>query len=301
MNQQKIKVLLTGKNGQLGQELLGLLSSSKFIVESIGRQECDLENLLQLEKIISTFRPNIIINAAAYTAVDRAEVEIEKAFAVNAHAVEIIATLAKTYDARLIHISTDFVFDGAKKTPYTPDDPTNPLGVYGKSKLEGEKHVLTIMQEQGVVIRTSWLYSVYGNNFVKTMLRLMSEKDQLNVVNDQLGSPTWAHDLAELIILIVLKPELYGLYHYSNTGVASWYDFAVAIQEEASHLGFLTKKIPIFPISSADYPSKVTRPAYSVLDATKICLDLPFVQNQWRVALKKMLGSFVVSKSKCNR
>lgn len=285
------KVLITGTNGQLGRELVKTAPTS-WDVAALTRQDLDICQHKRVEKTLSIIKPQIVINAAAYTAVDRAEDEPDKAFAVNAEGVGNLAKVATEYHARFIHISTDFVFDGHQPFPYKPDDLPNPLGIYGKSKLEGEREVTKATKGQALMIRTSWLYSSYGNNFVKTILRLVEEKDQLSVVDDQIGTPTWTQSLAEVIWKFAEKPELKGIYNWSDAGIASWYDFAMAIQEEAYRLGLISHMIPIYPIRSAQYPLKAPRPFYSVLDSSKTWEDLHITPMHWRVALRDCLKEF---------
>ncbi len=285
------KVLITGANGQLGRELVKTAPTS-WDVAALTRQDLDICQHKKVEKTFSAIKPQVVINAAAYTAVDRAEDEPDKAFAVNAEGAGILAKVATEHNARFIHISTDFVFDGRQPFPYKPDDTPYPPGTYGKSKLEGERKVTRTAKGKAVVIRTSWLYSSYGNNFVKTILRLVKERDKLNVVDDQVGAPTWARGLAETLWKFVSRPELQGIYHWSDAGVASWYDFAMAIQEEAYHLGLISHVIPIYPIRSAQYPLKAPRPFYSVLDSSKTWEDLHITSMHWRVALRDCLKEF---------
>jgi dTDP-4-dehydrorhamnose reductase len=227
-----------------------------------------------------------VVNAAAYTAVDLAEDEPAKAIAVNDTAV---ASLVRSAAARckLLHLSTDFVFDGGSKRAYLPLDRTNPLSIYGVSKLGGERHVLA--GGTGIVLRTSWVYAAEGKNFVLTMLRLMREKDQINVVCDQIGAPTWAASAAAAIWGLIDARAAPGIYHWTDLGVASWYDFAVAIQDEALARGLLSRAIPILPIHSSEYPTKAQRPAFSVLDSasTRSLLKLP--ATHWRHNLRMML------------
>ena len=231
----------------------------------------------------------IIINAAAFTAVDKAEQEVENAYAVNASGALHIAEAARKYSCQLVHISTDFVFDGRKSSPYLPKDKPNPLGVYGKSKLEGEQRVRGVLGKEALILRTAWLYSAHGNNFVKTMLRLMQERDYVSVVTDQVGTPCWARGLAETIWNLVQR-KAKGILHWTDAGVASWYDFAVAIQEEALTVGILEKMIPIRPINTQDYLTPAPRPGYSVLDKTA---TWKVMQNNeplhWRANLRYML------------
>ena len=283
-----MKALLIGANGQLGRTLSQFVPGNVSL-EALDLPAIDITDRERVEKIVSAVLPDVIINTAAYTAVDRAEDELSLAFSINADGPKNLAKAAVEYSARLIHISTDYVFDGTACRPYPPDAVCNPLGVYGKSKWEGEKQVQSIIDDH-VIVRTSWLYSRYGNNFVLTMLRLMREKKELRVVADQIGSPTWAATLADAIWRIAVKPELTGTYHWSDAGVASWYDFAVAIQEEAIGLGILDHGIPIHPIASKDYPQKAKRPFYSVLGCQHSWHDLDVVPMNWRIALRNAIG-----------
>lgn len=282
-----MKVLITGARGQAGHELCRSAPSHVELL-CLDRNRLDIADEAAVERTVRTERPALIINAAAYTAVDKAETEREQAFAVNATGTANLATAAAASGARLIHISTDFVFDGAKSSPYRPEDQANPLNVYGAGKLAGE---LTALERcPGVlIVRTGWLYSAHGNNFVKTMLRLMGEREQLTVVADQIGTPTWVGSLAEAIWTAAAKPELRGIYHWSDAGVASWYDFALAIMEEALELGLLARAIPIIPIATADYPTPARRPAYSVLDKSAAWRDFAISGQHWRVCLRRML------------
>ena len=206
------KVLITGANGQLGRELVKTAPFSCEI-KALNKQDLDICQPAKVENIFATFKPKLVINAAAYTAVDMAEDEPEKAFSVNAEGAGILARNATRYGARFIYISTDFVFDGRQSRPYKPDDTPHPLGTYGKSKLEGERLVSRATDDQAVIIRTSWMYSAYGNNFVKTILRLIEERDSLSIVNDQVGTPTWTRGLAEILWKIISKSEGRGIYH----------------------------------------------------------------------------------------
>ena len=282
-----MKVLLIGANGQLGKTLRESVPKEIELV-ALDLPDIDITDLQQVESTIAETRPDIIVNSAAYTAVDRAEEEPEVAIAVNAIGPKNLAMAAKHCGARLIHVSTDYVFDGTAGTPYTPHTGCNPLGIYGKSKRQGELNILDAM-DNFVIIRTSWLYSKYGNNFVLTMLRLMREREQLNIVADQIGGPTWTFSLAQAIWKLSLKNNLSGIFHFSNAGVASWYDFAIAIQEEAVLLGRLKKWIPIDPIRTERYPTPAKRPLYTVLDCTRTWHDFDISPIHWRVALRLML------------
>jgi dTDP-4-dehydrorhamnose reductase len=233
--------------------------------------------------------PDLVINAAAYTAVDKAESEKDKAYEVNVRGAANIAKAAEHSGARLIHISTDFVFDGRKSKPYRPDDKPNPISVYGASKLQGEEAVLRETMKKALILRTGWVYSSHGSNFVKTMLKLMAERDEISVVADQVGTPTWARGLAKAIYHFANIPDTHGIYHSTDAGVASWYDFAAAIQEEAHQLGILQSLIPVIPIRTDDYPTAAKRPPYSVLDKTATWQALGYTASHWRVALRLML------------
>ena len=283
-----MKVLITGKTGQLGYELQQTTPEGVEVF-AYGSAELDISNADAVNQVIQTIQPNLVINAAAYTAVDKAENDEQSAFAVNAKGPEYLAQACQTINARLIHVSTDFVFDATKNTPYDTSDKTNPLGVYGASKLAGCKAISEYHPSNSVIIRTSWVYSSHGNNFVKTMLRLMAEKPQLGVVSDQIGSPTWAKGLAQACWAFAKNTKT-GIYHYSDLGVASWYDFAVAIQELAIEKGLLEKQIPINPIKATAYPTPAKRPAYSVMNTDDTYELLGGQGKHWRAALSEMLN-----------
>lgn len=286
-----MRVLITG-NGQLAQELrLRLPAGVEAVV--LSRQQLDIADADRVAAVMVEHRPTLIVNAAAYTAVDRAESEPQQAHAVNAEGPAHLARAALDVGARLIHVSTDFVFSGeGQSQPYQPGDSTGPSGVYGASKLAGEQAVQAILGEQAVIVRTAWVYSRFGQNFVKTMQRLMAEREQLGVVADQVGTPTWAGGLAEALWRLADKPDVRGILHWTDAGVASWYDFAVAIQEEALALGLLEKAIPLRPIRTADYPTPARRPAWSVLDKTDTWAALQHAAPHWRVALRRMLADW---------
>lgn len=282
-------VLVVGGNGQLGNEL------SKTVPETVqlsafDEAGLDITDLSRVQEKISSIQPDWIINAAAYTAVDKAEEQADLAYRVNRDGAANLAIAAKQVSASLIHISTDFVFDGSKSSPYLIDDQPNPQCVYGASKQSGDEAVVNILPGKSLIIRTAWVYSSHGQNFVKTMLRLMSERDELGVVADQVGSPTWARGLAQ-IIWQAMEAGLTGIYHWTDAGIASWYDFAVAIYEEGRAIGLLSNSqvCRINPIRTEDYPTPATRPAYSVLDKTVTCNALNIEQDHWRVALRRML------------
>ncbi len=281
-----MKVLIIGKNGQLAWELLQTLPSGVESL-SLARDEIDLTCLDSVRKIISNFNPMIIINASAYTAVDKAESEIEAAYAINETGVKNLAIVAQENNARLIHVSTDFIFDGTKNTAYEIDDITNPISVYGSSKLAGERAIKEFCPENSIIVRTSWVYSSHGNNFVKTMLKLMQEKDELSVVSDQVGCPTYARGLAKFLWCLALTANPSSIYHWTDLGLASWYDFAFVIQGMAFEKGLLTKKIPIRPIHSSNYPTPAKRPKYSLLALNNDKLNV--AQYHWQTNLATML------------
>lgn len=277
-----MRVLVTGANGQLGSELRGI-ASADYLFTDIA--ELDISNEDAVIAFVERNEIDTIINCAAYTNVDRAEEEPEVAKSVNTTAVALLARVARRYNARLIHISTDYVFGGERfSAPIVESAAPAPLGVYGRTKLLGERAI----EESGcdyIIIRTSWLYSTYGKNFVKTILRLAAERDELRVVNDQIGSPTYARDLARVIVQICEQKGFEsGVYHYSNRGEISWYDFARAIVE----IGGMDCRIK--PCTTAEYGAKAPRPAYSVLDASKICNALRCEISDWRVSLAECIN-----------
>lgn len=276
-------VLVTGANGQLGQALQFVASSYPEIqFVFCTSADMDITKMENCETVFEKFRPYFCINTAAYTAVDKAESEFEKAHLVNVTGAENIALTCKKYNTQLIHLSTDFVFDGDKNTPYIETDLPNPTGVYGKTKLAGEKKIQTLLEEY-YIIRTSWVYSQFGHNFMKTMLRLAKERDSISVVNDQIGTPTHAVELAKALVSIVFKDnKKFGIYNFSNLGSCSWYDFAKEI--------FTVNGIAIAvnPIASAAYPTPAQRPKYSVLDKTKIISTFGLKIKDWQKTIPKI-------------
>ncbi len=288
----KIKVLITGGQGQLGTTLQKTLPDGVEAVY-VDVDTLDITNLDAVEEFVGDLKPAVIINAAAYTAVDKAESEESAAYRVNCTGIANLAIAAAENNARVIHISTDFVFDGTGHRPYLPDDPVNPLGVYGKSKAAGEQELLKSLPGRSVIIRTAWLYSPYGNNFMKTMLKLMSTREQLRVVSDQIGTPTGTNTLATAVWAMVLRPEFKGIYHCTDAGVASWYDFAQAIREDGEQAGLLPASAAVVePINSSDYPTPARRPHYSVLDKTSLWHDLGITPIHWRRNLKTILSEY---------
>ena len=284
------KILLIGSTGQVGQELQHTLRPLGELT-TLNRQQLDLTRSNEIEETIVALAPNVIVNASAYTAVDRAESEAETAMAVNAVAPKAMAQAAKEIDSNLLHISTDYVFDGKNYRPYTETDETNPLGVYGKSKLLGEQGILQNC-DRYIILRTAWVYGSRGHgNFVKTMLRLGAEREELKVVADQIGSPTWSLDIAEAIATL-LAPERKvssGIYNFTNSGVASWYDLAIAIFAEAASLGFPLKIKNVLPITTEEYPTPAARPHYSVLAKDKYIKASQNYPPYWRNSLRLML------------
>ena len=288
-----MSVLVFGAEGQLGQALQSIAPPDLELTYA-GRTECDLTDANAVSDYIDRIDPEYIINCAAYTAVDKAEEDVESCYKVNRDAVRHIAECCA--NRKLIHISTDFVFDGKQRTPYTPEDPTAPLGVYGASKLAGEQAALETLPNQAMIIRTSWVYYTIGANFVKTMLRLMVEKESLSVVSDQRGSPTFAKSLAEIIWRIIEQGCFTpGIYHWTDAGDITWWDFAKAIQEEGVSKGLLADAIPIVPIQTSEYPTLAQRPAYSVLDTTKLENLVEQSATPWRDNLNLMLEEFRIN------
>lgn len=283
----KTTVLITGASGQLGcciKDLESRHPNLNFIFAT--REDLDITDKHEVNSFFNNSYIDYCINGAAYTAVDKAEEEHELAFKINAEGPKHLAVACKKHDVVLIHISTDFVFDGKKTEPYTEEDIPNPISVYGASKLQGEIEVQKILKEY-FIIRTSWLYSEYGHNFMKTMLRLAETRNEIGVVSDQIGTPTYARDLAELIVHIInSKSKAYGLYHYSNQGITSWYEFAKAIFELSN------KTIIITPITTAEYPTAAKRPVYSVLSKKGLQKERYVPVPDWRASLKKAFKRF---------
>lgn len=280
-----MNVLVTGANGQLGNEMRLMAQNSSYHYIFTDVEELDITDFNAILQTVKEKEIQIIVNCAAYTNVDKAENDFDIANALNNIAVGRLANVAKAQNATLIHISTDYVFNGNNHIPYTEDDITDPIGVYGKTKLAGEETIKKVGCNY-IILRTTWLYSKWGNNFVKTMQKLTLEKDSLSVIFDQIGSPTYAKDLAHAISLIIERNMLnqQGIYHYSNEGVCSWFDFAKEICELSGH------NCNITPIHSQEYPSKVTRPHYSVLDKTKFKETFGIPVPYWKDSLKKCIN-----------
>ena len=283
------RALVLGAAGQLGKACMDC-APEMVAAEGFSRATCDVTDDAALRRVMEEVDPHVVINAAAYTAVDAAEDAADTADAVNANAPAMLGALCGQRGLRLVHISTDFVFDGRAHRPYAPGANPSPLGVYGTSKWRGELAVLASSASHAVV-RTSWVYGPGGRNFVLTMLRMMREQDRVRVVNDQIGSPTSTRGLAEICWLLALNGDAGGVFHWSDAGAISWYDFACGIHDEALALGLLSAPATIEPISTEAFPTKVQRPAYSVLDCSDTCSTLNVAQEPWRDALRDMLRS----------
>lgn len=279
------KILVTGANGQLGKELRDLAASHPaFEFLFLSREDLPIHHFELVRNVFASFLPDYCINCAAYTAVDKAEQEAELAKIVNATSVGILAAVSAAHGCRFIHVSTDYVYGGDSSEPYTEDYPTSPSSVYGKTKLSGEIEAIE-NDPHAVIIRTSWVYSYHGNNFVKTMMRLMKERNEISVVNDQTGSPTWAADLASFILHVISLPTWHpGIYNYSNSGVINWYEFALEINR------LIAADCIVHPIPSSAYPTPAKRPAYSVLNKQKINRVFGIDPENWKLSLEKCVS-----------
>jgi dTDP-4-dehydrorhamnose reductase len=279
-----MKLLIAGAGGQLGRALQARVPAGASVVAP-PEADFDIANAAQVAAVIAASGATHLVNAAAYTAVDKAESDLETARRINVDAVGILADAARTAGLKFVHVSTDFVFDGRSNTPYAPDAPTNPIGAYGITKRDGE----LAAGADALIVRTAWVYAAVGANFVHTMLRLMREREELRVVADQIGTPTHAASLAGAIWTLATHGAT-GTYHWTDAGAASWYDFAVAIQEEALVRGLLTRAIPVIPIRTVDYPTPAARPNYSVLDKTTT-FAITGPARHWRDELRDCLTS----------
>lgn len=281
-------ILVFGAGGQLGKEFQYLYEEEKFSghYTFLIREQVDISDQYKVDQAIRDHQPDVVINCAAYTAVDRAESDRDKALLINAQAPETMANICRQSGAHFFHFSTDYVFDGTSATPYQENALTNPSGVYGATKLEGERRVMAAFPES-YIFRTSWVYSMFGHNFVRTMLRLGKERDHLRIVDDQVGSPTWARDLARSVLTIIDQehdlPSKSGIYHYSNLGRCSWYEFALKIFEIAGLV------LDVEPIPTSGYPTPAFRPAFSLLDKSKFQQTFGLLIPQWEDSLKRCL------------
>lgn len=282
-----LRAVVTGARGQLGTALLDTTPGGSD-ARGFVRADCDITDADAVDAVLDQYPCDVLINAAAYTAVDRAEEDATAAMAINGEAPGVLAHACARRGIRLLHVSTDFVFDGQRSTPYPPDADVAPLGAYGRSKLAGELAV----RESGadsLIMRTGWVYSLHGSNFLNTMLRLHRERDEISVVDDQIGTPTAARSLAAALWAAARRPSLAGVLHYSDAGVCSWYDFAVAIGEEAENLGLLKQAATVRPIRTADFPTAAQRPPYSVLDRHASWAALDVEPVHWREQLRHTL------------
>lgn len=281
------RVLITGAGGQVGRALLEAVPDS-FQAIACAHADLDIGDGKAVRDGVARHRPDVIINAAAYTAVDKAESEPEAAQRINAEGPGHLAAAARACGARLIHISTDFVFDGAASVPYRPDSATHPLSVYGRTKRDGERAVLEALPERSTILRTAWVYAATGANFMRTMLRVMRANGAVRVVADQVGTPTAARSLAAALWQVAADPGIGGIHHWTDAGVASWYDFAMAIAEEGAVLGLVPHDVSVTPITTADYPTPARRPSYSVLDKSSLA-PYGLVPAHWRQRLRAVL------------
>jgi dTDP-4-dehydrorhamnose reductase len=286
------RLLVTGAGGMTGSEVAVQASPMGWKVRPMAREELDISDAAAVDAAVQEFHPHAVVNCAAYTAVDRAESEPELANAINAEGARNVARAAARVEAPVIHISTDYVFDGNSREPYRPDAPTAPASVYGRTKLAGEAAVAQ-ENEAAVIVRTSWVFSHQGSNFVRTMLRLGAERDEVRVVNDQSGRPTYAADLAMALLLVadevVENREVAGIYHFANEGETTWFEFAKAIFEEAAAQGGL--KVPrVTPISTSEFPTAAKRPAYSVLDTDSFTHQFKLTPRSWLSALRDSIA-----------
>lgn len=273
-------VLIVGHEGQLGRELLRLTPEG-VSANGVDVNQLDVTDNDAVQSMLRRHGPDVIINASAYTAVDQAEKERDLAFAVNQQGVAHLAAAARDVGARVIHVSTDYVFNGENCRPWRPTDRPAPINVYGESKLAGERELASTLPETHVIVRTAWLYSTHGNNFVKTMIRLMREREELAVVADQFGTPTCAGTLAGALWAFTRRPDIFGIFHWTDAGAASWFDFAYAIRHFAAEKGLLSGNCRLHPITSEKRPTPARRPAFSVLDKTSTMVALDLTPPHW--------------------
>ncbi len=289
-----MKILVTGSTGQLGYEMVRMLRADGSDVTGIASKALNYCQPHNVRDWVYAFKADWVINCAAYTQVDMAEQESDKAFIINRDATQALAEGIENYGGRLLHISTDFIFDGKQSHPYSEEDTPNPLGVYGQSKLEGEKAALEVLPD-ATIVRTAWVYGETGNNFVKTMLKFAAERNEIQVIDDQLGTPSWAWDIAKAICALV-NSNASGIYNFTNEGVASWYDLAHEVVAIARQLDYPVKTSYVRPIPACDYNALATRPEYSVLSKRKIRSALNYQIPHWRESLREMLTQFKKTK-----
>jgi len=288
-----MKYLVTGAKGQLGREVVFALQAEKENVIGIGREELDLGKPEQVAESIASYHADWVINCAAHTHVDKAEENEAVVFKVNRDSAKAIAEGVSSYGGCLLHVSTDFIFDGQQSHPYSEEDSANPLGVYGQSKWEGEQGVSEIIPD-ALILRTAWVYGIQGHNFVKTVLRLASERDELRIVDDQVGAPSWTADITRAILSLIKNNDK-GIFHFTNEGVASWYDFANEIVSIARNLGYPVKAQHVTPISTSEFPLPAKRPSYSVMSKKKIRQSLAYPIPHWRDSLIAMMEQLKAS------
>lgn len=288
-----MKILITGAQGQVGSELVKTADASNFDVLAAARNQLDITQSNKVETYIQLHKPDIVINAAAYTAVDKAEKESILAETINHHGTENLAISCAKHNIPLFHISTDYVFDGSKLEPYLEDDNSLPLGVYGESKYQGEQAIRQHIQNY-IILRVAWVFGATGNNFVKTMFRLGKEKDEINVVADQYGGPSPANDISQTLVSLAKRYQRdkklpWGTYHYCGTPKTSWYEFATEIFKQANEMGLISKKIQVNPITTIQYPTPAKRPANSMLNCSKLKDTFGIDMPDWRESLKQVL------------
>ena len=288
-----MKVLITGAQGQVGKELTQIANEKGFDVVAASRVDLDITQAQSVENYITQCQPDIVINAAAHTAVDKAESEQDLAFAINRDGAKNIAGACKKQNIPLLHISTDYVFDGTRSEPYSEDDSISPLGIYGESKWQGEEAIRQNLNDH-LILRVAWVFGAQGNNFVKTMLRLGEDRDELNVVADQFGGPSPAKNIAQILIDLVERYKkdgtlAWGTYHYCGNSKTTWYDFAKEIFKQAFELGLLNKEVKVNPITTAEYPTAAKRPGNSMLDCSKLKTTFGIEMPEWKEALKQVL------------
>lgn len=284
---------MTGTTGQIGRAVAKSAPDAVDVIAT-NRAELDLADCDSIRSAVRQHSPDLIINTAAYTAVDNAESDREQAQLINERGPQCLASCARVIGARMIHLSTDFVFDGRARSPYSPTATPNPLCVYGTTKLHGEQVVFSQLGDSATVLRTAWVYSAGGKNFLLSILRQLRERGSVSVVNDQLGTPTAADSVAEIVWALASNPGSQGLYHWTDAGKASWYDFACAIAETASALGLIDRGAAVVPITSAEFTTPATRPKYCLLDTSSTTAITGIVARDWRVRLKGVLGELAI-------